>query len=306
MSSVSSEHKKRLAEMAEEIVNPLDAVERFLGMIYGPKGTGKTVMAIGMAQQLLKDDTRKKIVHVDTSKGYVSLRNHPALAENVITVPYKGYQYLETIIYAIKHNAPPFDNVGAMVWDEMSTMAQRDLEFVYKARAKSDSPEWPDYSVATNRVRELMTFHFNMNPDVHLIMTSHEKDKKNKDGAVIFTYPSITPASNEAIGQVIHVVGRLTAKTTKQPDGTAKYERTIQVHPTARVEAKTRIGGLAVSVTPKVFINRAIEWLKNAEPVEEEPQVTEDVDNDVDLTKLAELADSIGEDGGSDDVPSFE
>lgn len=289
-------HKQRLAELTADLTMVTEGIPQFKGMIYGPKGVGKTVFAAGLASAL----TDKDIIHVDTSEGWVSLRNHPKLAAQVKTVRYRGYEYLETLIQAIKHGIAPFDNVGAMIWDEMSKMVARDTEFVYKMREanKAGVPEWPDYHKALQRVKELSHFLYNENPDVHLIMTSHEKDKKNQQGATIFTYPSISPSINEELGGDLHLVGRLTAKTKKGSDGSAIYTRSLQVHPTAMVEAKTRIGGLPISVEPVHFINRAVEWLKVADPVEEEPIVPADIGVDIDLSALA--------DTDADDEPVFQ
>lgn len=289
--SEASSHKQRLKEMTEDLEMVTEKIPMFKGMIYGPQGAGKTVFAIGLAQQLLKG-TGKTIVHVDTSEGWVSLRNHPVLANNVKTVRYRGYEYLETLIYAIKNKVAPFDNVGAMVWDEMNKMVDRDTEFVFKARDNNQSgvPEWPDYYKALQRVRDLSHFLYRTNPDIHLIMTSHEKDKKNDKGLVILTYPSISPRINEELGGDLHVIGRLKTKTIRGSDGMPEYTRELQVHPTARIVAKTRVGGLPVLVDPGVFIRRTIEWLQVASPVSSEPEAPIGEIADVDLTNLIETS----------------
>lgn len=298
--SEASEHKRRLKEMAEDLEMVTEKIPRFKGMIYGPQGAGKTVFAVGLAQQLLKG-TDKTIVYVDTSEGWVSLRNHPSLMKNVKLVRYRGYEYLETLIYALKNKVAPFDNVGAMVWDEVNRMVDRDTEIVFKARANNQSgvPEWPDYYKALQRVRNLTHFLYRMDPDVHLIMISHEKDKKNDQGAVILTYPSISPRINEELGGDLHVIGRLKTKTVKGSDGMPQFTRELQVHPTSRVVAKTRVGGLPVVTDPVAFIKQTIEWLQVADEVKAEPAVPIGEDTDVDLSKL------LNDDSDPDDMPVF-
>ena len=266
-------HRKRLAEMEAEVEDINSKVARFKGMLYGPSGTGKTVLALRLMQAILEGRPKNRIVYVDTSEGWTSIRNHPGLAENVLFVPFKGYDYLETVLFAINANAGKFANVGGIILDEATKMSHRDLErvFVHRsetAKTKPEAPEWPDFYRALTRMKMLLTFIYENAPDVNLIMVGHEKDKKNKDtGAVVFTYPSFNPQVAEEVKGDLQLLGRVTAKQTGR-QGDAQYAREIQVHPTTLIDAKTRVSGLPVKTDAETLIAKTVEWLQRGAPDE--------------------------------------
>jgi hypothetical protein len=60
----------------------------------------------------------------------------------------------------------------------------------------------------------------------------------------------------------MHLVTHLTAEEFVDDEGVADYRRSFQVHPTKRVNAKTRVGGLSVSVDGDYLITAIAEWMQ--------------------------------------------
>jgi hypothetical protein len=78
----------------------------------------------------------------------------------------------------------------------------------------------------------------------------------------------------------MHVVTHLSAEEFVADDGTADYIRTFQVHPTKRINAKSRVGGLPVTVDGDFLIEAISEWMigeRDTEEVEREPVEDEDI-----------------------------
>lgn len=294
--SEALEHKRRLAEMEAELEDVNSKIARFKGLIYGPSGTGKTVFAVGMMKAILKEQKKQRIVYVDTSEGWVSIRNHKGLADNVLFVPFRGYDYLETLLLAIQKGVGKFENVGGIILDEATKMAARDLTLVFKARGKSEAPEWPDYFKALERMKQLLTFIYEESPSLNLIMVGHEKDKKNNEGVVIKTFPSFNPQVAEEIKGDLHLVTRATTKQTGR-QGEPVYTREYQVHPTTLVDAKTRVAGLPVKTDAQTLIAKTVDWLKKGAP---EQEVNEPA---VDVEKVVEELDNVTVD--NDDAPVY-
>jgi hypothetical protein len=72
----------------------------------------------------------------------------------------------------------------------------------------------------------------------------------------------------------VHVVARMTAEVTNRT-GIPLYKRTLQVHPTTMVVAKTRVGGLEILVTPQQFNDRVDQWLQAGGRLVDETEVVE-------------------------------
>lgn len=281
------ERKQMYDEMLADMTDIENIETRAKVLIDGPKGVGKTVFVVSFAKAVMAQFSptdKQELVYVDTSEGYVSLRNHPKLNTKIRVVRYRNLQYLGTLLMAIKAGAPPFDHVGALVLDEFSKMAERDLEeYTLKRDPEALIPEWPDYNQSQFRAKMLMKQIYEI-PNLHLFMVSHEKDKKNKQGDTILTMPNFNPQFGEVIMQDLHVIGRMTAKAVKNRAGQAEYTREIQVHPTGLIEAKTRVGGLPVKVSPGELITRTLDWLSNPEAdVAEEVKVS-DEEVEIDLS----------------------
>ncbi len=89
--------------------------------------------------------------------------------------------------------------------------------------------------------------------DRNLILVSHEKEDKDEADGIIKISPAVTPKLGQTLMGLMDVVGHLTLQTDKDGNQT----RFLQVSPSRRVAAKTRIGGLATNImnpTMSMFI----------------------------------------------------
>lgn len=233
-------------------------------LIYGESGVGKTVETMRIAQAITPKG--KTIEFIDFLEGWVSLLNHNGLTERTSRQQFEGLSQLEYLGEAITEKAPPFDKVGTVIVDELSAMAKQDLDVVLKARAANDSskdpnvPTQPDFYSNTERTRRAITKL--LSADINVLVVAHTREDKLSNGRMM-TRPAFMPAFSEIFRQMMHLVSYLSANEfISEDDGSAKYNRTFQVHPTQSVSAKTRIGGLPVTVTSEVLIPAIIEWMK--------------------------------------------
>jgi len=264
---------RKLLEELEKSVQDLTNVEPVAKfMLFGPSGVGKTVLAVRMAQKITKPG--REILYVDFKDGWVSLLNHdPALRERVRRIVYSGYSQLETIVDAIEAGAGSFGNVGAVVVDEHSSMAQDDLENITAARAKDDSnkdpdtPTWPDMNTSGLRARRNLLSLLALR--VHVILVAHERDDKDKEGVVV-TGPGYLPKTKPKILEPLHLAARCSATIVEGGDANSRYKRTVQCHPSKRVSCKSRVGGLEVFESHGSLINKVDTWLQSGGKVEEE------------------------------------
>lgn len=235
----------------------------FKGMIYGESGFGKTVAAMKLAQAITP--AGKTIEFIDFLEGWVSLLNHPELLERANREEYEGLSQLEYLADFIIEGVEPFDKVGTVVIDEISAMGKADLDVVLKSRAKKDPskdpnvPTQPDFYANTERMRRCINKI--LTAKVNVIFVAHIREDKLNSGLVV-TRPALMPAFSETFRQMMHLVGNLTAEEFTAEDGSQEYKRAIQVHPTKRVSAKTRIGGMQVNMEIDDLIAAVVEWMQ--------------------------------------------
>jgi len=246
-------------------------------MFFGKSGAGKTVLAMRVAQQVTAPD--KEILYVDFKEGWVSLLNHdPSLRRRVRRMVYKGFSQLEILVDALCTKEGSFANIGALILDEHSSMAQDDMELLTRNRAKSDkekdpdTPTWPDMNTSGLRARrnlnQLLTL------DMHVILVAHERDDKDKTG-VLVVGPSYLPKTTPKILEPLHFVGRCSAIIKEGGSSGGTYERTVQCHPSRQVTCKSRVGGLRVFESHESIISKVDNWLQTGGvPSSEAEQVT--------------------------------
>lgn len=245
----------RMSDLGKQTVDKTLALQ-----VYGEPGVGKTVFATQLAKWIAGT---KPVLYIDTAENFVSLENHPGLAENVIRLPFQDFGDFGVIAQAInrKQITP-----GCIVIDEFSTACDRLLDQLYRDQVGARPDEIPTEAIdprlykpmSDAAVKALQLF---LQEHVHTILIAHERevadtdDKKKK-----IVKPSYSPKNNDAINRALHVSAHLTTKI-KGVGNNISYEREIQSHPSALVSAKSRIGGLPIRTDPATFAQVIHDWI---------------------------------------------
>ena len=273
--------EQALARIANSVVAS-DKAESFIGCIYGPSGTGKSVLAAMIARALAKLNDGDIIIDFDTSQGYVSWQNIPGLTHpNLKPIPFTTYDDIRKVILGIKKGIPPFDRVRVIILDEYSKMQEINVLRVHEAREKGQFaaarnaapsqslvPEGIDYQIDLAMFRK-MNSELSELRNVHIISVAHQEDKKDRQGNVISVFPSFGPKVARNVKEAAHLTAHITAKITKDPKNPAvsRIERTAQVHPSLMVDAKCRLNISSTSVPADSLPVLIRDWFFNGGPV---------------------------------------
>ena len=227
----------------------------FKGCVYGDSGFGKTVWAMKLAQAITPPE--KTIEFVDHLEGWVSLANHKGLRDRAIREKYTGFSQVEFLADVISKGIQPFDSIGTVILDEFSSMTYSDLDIVVKAQRK-DTPEWPEYYAGQERARRCLESL--LSQKINVICVAHIREDKLSSGLVV-TRPKFVPGFNDIFRQTMHLVAYLSTEEVTTAEGDIDYRRSFQVHPTKRISAKTRIGGLKPIVDGDYLIEAISQWM---------------------------------------------
>jgi hypothetical protein len=286
----------RMTDLGTERVN-----KSLMCMLYGKPGTGKTVLATGLAQYIANG---KQVLYIDTREGWVSLENHPALLDNVVRVQYQQFSDLALIADAIRSKSAGFENIGAVVIDEFSTAADMLLDDLFREDVGALKDEIPTEGVDARLYKPLgdacrkAVEMFQSIDGLHIILVAHERETVDHRKVKV-TKPGFTPKNNDGIQKLMHV----TAHVTNEIKGTGKnttYERLVQSHPSALVDAKSRIGGLPLQCEASTFVQIVHDWLTNETVGLEEFESTE-----IASDELPEEGIPVAEGYNEDDEPVF-
>lgn len=250
---------------------------RFRGLLYSNSGVGKTVLAAQIMRALVPEGLG--IIYVDTSEGWISLRNHEGLSDGIMAIPFTTIEDIRVIGQAIKQKQGVFAYIGGIILDEASSMSQIDTDRLYETRkavaansnrpVESLTPEWADYNAALARFRAMLSELFDIE-GLHVMLNAHVSEKKDSRGNITSLFPSFSPSIAKKVKEPLHLVGHMTAVSRvnpANPEGPPIYERVVQVHPTTMYDAKTRLPINATKVPAAYLPGLIADWI-NAGGVE--------------------------------------
>lgn len=224
--------------------------ERYIKALwYGEGGAGKTTAAASIGERVL-------FIEADPG-GWDSLFNHPEISKpgRITRMRYQGLSQLESIADAFVEGIPQFNEFDTLVLDTASYVSHLDLSLVIHTRAKKkglsdeafeDGEMWPAHRQVTERIRT--AFLKLGTAPVNFCATAHMTTRKMNNGAIKIT-PDFTPAITTEINRIFKLIVYMTASEAGvDSDGSVKYERRGQFHPTPGVMAKSHIGGLPSTV----------------------------------------------------------
>lgn len=262
-------------------------IGNFRGMLYGNDGVGKTIAGLALLNHIVEPD--KSILLLDTADNGLSLNNHPGLktklsdgTDRIKRYSYKGEAWLHAVAAACERQIAPFDRVGGVQFDELSTMSDGMLAVILKAaeeRDKSrpqDDATWPEYKMLLRKMKNI-TNRFAQVEGVHTIGIAHIRADKGAFNRNVES-PNFTPAVGREIRKPMHLIANVTV--------TEGGERRFRVTPTDEIVAKCKIGGLGPVVGFPQLATSLGEWLggkgKTVEEqtIEHTPQGNDNESND--------------------------
>lgn len=249
---------------AAEIFQRISAMESqitskdFISLLYGSYGVGKTLLGLAIAQYLKGDG---RILFLDSSDGFVSAEEFPALMEGVDRYRVDDYRELGVLGEALKNRAPGFEEYTVVQLDEVSSWFTDMLHaWVREAEGVTNDAPLPEiegkhYGPPTHVFTETIG-RFHKTEDMHLILVSHEQSR-GREGSEI-TGPALPPRFLREINQKMHLVGRV--------EGVIRggdYERKVQTQPSRRVVAKSRLSNLSPVEMVEDVPEKVYEWINS-------------------------------------------
>jgi AAA domain len=251
------------------------ASQWFRAMLYGEEGSTKTVTACSVGERVL-------LVESDPD-GWVSLLNHPeilwmpdGITKRVRRMKYEGLSQIDALADSLSD--PRFDWCDTVVIDTTSQIVNGDLDTLTevrfnKGKIDDEVPDWPTYRLNQDRVRRSFT-KLIANAPKHIILTSHARKKADKMN-IERTTPDMPQAVRANLTRLCALVGFLTADVVEHEDGSVSYTRKMQVHPTKLVHAKSRVGGLPVTIINPDLRQIVSDWVNSGAKLVGDPTVGE-------------------------------
>lgn len=272
---LSDREKAYLAAMELSMKDMDDLPGGLQALIYGESGVGKTVAAMKLAVYITPAE--KTILYIDTAQGYKVRKNHPELmARKMMRIPYTGLGDLMGLAGLIEKNRGLFENIGAVIFDESTTMGEEDLLVVVASRAqykKDGDPNavaTPDYGQAQNRFMKMLSRYAKLD-GIHCIHIGHVRSDTMPNGLPQYS-PSYTPKLGGKIRQPLDLVAYLTMND--------QDERAFRNHPAKGIVAKCRVKDLSPTSDFKELAVKTKDWLANGKAEANEVEVIVPLDNE--------------------------
>jgi hypothetical protein len=280
-----------LEKMFADAIKPMRRQQApAMGVIYGPWGTRKTTVAMKMALGIVP--TGKTILYIDSANGWTTLMNYPEIMaaadrNEIMRMQFASIEQLQTFFRdVIMIDKPPFNQIGAVIFDEYTSMHDFDLNWIVKTRSKqakdeggfkdSFTPALPDYNAARIRSNDLL--YFAMKNKIHLFFIGHSKETKKLE-----QLPDMPEKAAKSLVKELHFV-----YYTFMDKQTGEWK--MQTVNGNRIAAKNRINGIQAYTTPEEFIECYKRWGvdESIKEVEVEKIPEEEIPEPDDLTKLLE------------------
>lgn len=239
----------------------------FHGLIYGVDGIGKTVLAMMIAQMITPPD--KQIALVASNNNYRVIKNprwrKVGLDRRTKLVRWEGWSQIKTLSQLIQVDHEGF-NFGCIVMDELSQMLGTDIQRLHdqhkldgKKDTDDDVPGWGEYNPAKNRYLKMMEDL--MAANTHIIAVAHRREEMNRAKQLLIS-PDFIPSVRKEVTKPFSFVGYMTADLVSSGDtGDVSYTRSVQVHPTKLIGAKTKIDNLPLQVLAEDLPVYIKEWI---------------------------------------------
>ncbi len=271
----------------------------FAGCLYGPIGSGKTWLALQLAQALTQTG---RILYLDSSDGWVSVsgpgKKLAALRAGVTRLRVKTYADFMGIADALFKNAKGFEDFDVVILDEATSIADRVIDEVAEdihgditqIEGRDYRPVQLLYMQALNRLHDT--------EGLSVILVAHDRvDKIGKgEDAPTIASPGFSPKLGKEVAKLMHVVAYVDS-TVRGSERGPEYVREVQAQPTRRISAKSRISDMPLRLGTQNFIERIVDWIDGGSMAEDlnnpEPQVEpgEDVDEEEALDDDAPVLD---------------
>lgn len=230
-------------------------------MLYGGQGGGKTTTGGAMAQMLTHNG---KIALLDSSDGYVSLRNLPGLTTGVQRIRCKSYSDLYGYAEARSRGITGFDH-DVVIIDELSSMANDVLDDVVMEKNDNDinaEVDWTYYRPAAQRIMTVLNKLHDVE-GLHVIVVAHQKATLIRPKPPVnFVSPNFSPKMADRIGQIMHVVAHC-SRIVEGSEKDVSYRFLLQCQLSKLVEAKSRVGGMPTYMEPVDFVGMIAEWVSS-------------------------------------------
>lgn len=213
----------------------------FRALIYGDPGVGKTKFCI---------DPGAKTLMLDCDHSALTLYNHPELIPATLVLEVRTVRDFSEVLWKIRDGG--FPEVDTVLIDGFSELQRKALDEwldVQAARDKNRSKFLAfqqDYNINTNMMRRLVVEFRDL--EKNLIITCHALEEKLGENSPVTTRPDVTPKLASMLRAPFDLLGFMWLEDS--PEQGKPPNRFLQVHPSRRVTAKTRVGGL-----PPVILN---------------------------------------------------